>query len=184
MPPLPERRNSRVPTIPNASPRSIGRAVLRSARDPRSWLLSTLAWGAFDYIVDELLQEDDSIERQLRLQQLIAPRIQLWEQAARDFPHRDLLDDPTSPDYDGRAQTSSLIRAVARMMGSRLQDAAQAAGFEDSLRPLSRNRQALLGVAQTLALLALAWFALSAGLYFGLVGSPAPSLGARRDSRR
>ncbi|MAT95327.1 MAG: hypothetical protein CME59_22375 [Halioglobus sp.] len=59
---------------------------------------------------------------------------------------------------------------------SRLQDAAQAAGFEDSLRPLSRNRQALLGVAQTLALLALAWFALSAGLYFGLVGSPAPSL--------
>lgn len=59
---------------------------------------------------------------------------------------------------------------------SRLQDVGQQAGFEDSLRPLSHNRASLRGVAQTLALLALVWFALSAGIYFGLVGNPAPSM--------
>jgi uncharacterized membrane protein len=44
------------------------------------------------------------------------------------------------------------------------------------LLPLRRNRSSLLGVAETLALLALAWFALSAYLHLTLVGSIAPSL--------
>jgi len=59
---------------------------------------------------------------------------------------------------------------------SRGRDEGEVADFQSSLRPLKRNRSSLLGVAETLALLALVWFALSASLYLGLVGSIAPSL--------
>jgi len=59
---------------------------------------------------------------------------------------------------------------------SRRRDEGLANGFEESLLPLSRNRPALLGVAETLALLAAAWFALSGVVYFGVLGSIAPDL--------
>jgi len=59
---------------------------------------------------------------------------------------------------------------------SRRRDEGEPATFQDSLRPLSRNRSSLIGVAETLTLLALIWFAISGALYFSLVGSIAPSL--------
>jgi len=59
---------------------------------------------------------------------------------------------------------------------SRRQDRGESATFQESLRPLSRNRSALLGVATTLALIALAWFTLSAGLFQSIVGDVAPSV--------
>lgn len=59
---------------------------------------------------------------------------------------------------------------------SRCRDHGEVADFPSSLLPLRRNRSSLLGVAETLALLALAWFALSAYLHLTLVGSIAPSL--------
>ncbi len=61
---------------------------------------------------------------------------------------------------------------------SRRQDEGETATFQDSLRPLTHNRTSLLGVAETLALLALVWFAISGAIYFSLVGSVAPSLEA------
>ena len=59
---------------------------------------------------------------------------------------------------------------------SRCRDQGETADFQSSLRPLRRNRSSLLGVAETLALMAVIWFALSAAIYLGLVGSVAPSL--------
>lgn len=59
---------------------------------------------------------------------------------------------------------------------SRCRDHGEVADFPSSLLPLRRNRSSLLGVAETLALLALAWFALSVYLHLTLVGSIAPSL--------
>lgn len=60
---------------------------------------------------------------------------------------------------------------------SRRRDAGEVADFQSSLAPLRRNRTSLLGVAQTLAVLALLWFALCGALYFALVGDVAPDLG-------
>ena len=59
---------------------------------------------------------------------------------------------------------------------SRCRDEGELADFQSSLLPLKRNRDSLLGVAETLALLALIWFALSGSLYIGLVGSVAPGV--------
>jgi uncharacterized membrane protein len=59
---------------------------------------------------------------------------------------------------------------------SRCRDEGEVADFQSSLRPLKHNRSSLLGVAETLALLALIWFALSGSLYLGLVGNVAPSV--------
>jgi uncharacterized membrane protein len=59
---------------------------------------------------------------------------------------------------------------------SRCRDEGELADFQSSLRPLRRNRNSLMGVAETLALLALIWFTLSGAIYIGLVGSLAPSL--------
>jgi uncharacterized membrane protein len=59
---------------------------------------------------------------------------------------------------------------------SRCRDRGEVADFQSSLLSLKRSRQSLLGVAETLALLALIWFALSGSLYLGLVGSVAPTL--------
>jgi uncharacterized membrane protein len=59
---------------------------------------------------------------------------------------------------------------------SRCRDHGEVADFQSSLLPLSHNRSSLLGVAETLALLALIWFALSGALYLGLVGRVAPPL--------
>jgi uncharacterized membrane protein len=59
---------------------------------------------------------------------------------------------------------------------SRCRDEGELADFQSSLRPVTRNRRSLLGVAETLALIALVWFALSASIYIGLVGSFAPGL--------
>ena len=59
---------------------------------------------------------------------------------------------------------------------SRCQDRGEKANFQTSLLPLQRNRNSLLGVAKTLALIAVAWFALSGAVFFGVVGDVAPSL--------
>jgi uncharacterized membrane protein len=59
---------------------------------------------------------------------------------------------------------------------SRRRDVGEVADFHSSLTPLRRNRGSLLGVAETLAMLALIWFALSGALYLGLVGTVAPSV--------
>jgi uncharacterized membrane protein len=59
---------------------------------------------------------------------------------------------------------------------SRCRDHGETADFQSSLAVLKRNRDGLLGVAQTLALLAIVWFALSGAIYFGLAGDIAPSL--------
>lgn len=60
---------------------------------------------------------------------------------------------------------------------SRRQDEGEPVGFEDSLRPLSHHRAALLGVAETLAVLAAIWFLLCGAVYFYVDGaSVAPSL--------
>ena len=59
---------------------------------------------------------------------------------------------------------------------SRRRDEGEVADFHSSLTPLSRNRSSLFAVAETLALLSLIWFTMSAALYIGLVGAVAPSL--------
>ena len=59
---------------------------------------------------------------------------------------------------------------------SRCRDEGAVADFQSSLRPLRRNRSSLLGVAETLALLALIWFALSGAVFLGLTGNIAPSV--------
>ena len=59
---------------------------------------------------------------------------------------------------------------------SRCRDEGEVADFQSSLMALKRSRSGLLGVAETLALLAVIWFGFSGALYFGLVGSIAPSL--------
>jgi uncharacterized membrane protein len=59
---------------------------------------------------------------------------------------------------------------------SRCRDAGEVADFQSSLLSLKRSRRSLLGVAETLALLAVIWFALSGSLYMGMVGNVAPSL--------
>jgi uncharacterized membrane protein len=59
---------------------------------------------------------------------------------------------------------------------SRCRDHGEVADFQSSLLPLKRNRNSLLGVAETLSLLSFIWFALSGALYLGLVGSVAPPL--------
>jgi uncharacterized membrane protein len=59
---------------------------------------------------------------------------------------------------------------------SRCRDQGDESNFQTSLVALKRSRSGLFGVAQTLALLAIIWFALSGTLYLGLVGSIAPSL--------
>ncbi len=59
---------------------------------------------------------------------------------------------------------------------SRCRDQGEVANFQSSLMALKRSRGGLLGVAETLALLAVVWFGLSGALYLGLVGSIAPSL--------
>jgi uncharacterized membrane protein len=59
---------------------------------------------------------------------------------------------------------------------SRCRDQGELADFQSSLLSLKRSRTGLLGVADTLTLLAVIWFALSGSLYLGLVGSVAPSV--------
>jgi len=59
---------------------------------------------------------------------------------------------------------------------SRCRDQGETANFQSSLLALRRNRSGLLGVAETLSLMAVIWFALSGAIYFGLAGSVAPSL--------
>ncbi len=59
---------------------------------------------------------------------------------------------------------------------SRCRDQGEVANFQSSLMALKRSRSGLLGVAETLALLAVIWFGFSGALYLGLVGSIAPSL--------
>jgi len=59
---------------------------------------------------------------------------------------------------------------------SRCRDQGETADFQSSLLPLRRNRSSLVGVAETLALFAVIWFALCGALFFGLVGDVAPSL--------
>jgi uncharacterized membrane protein len=61
---------------------------------------------------------------------------------------------------------------------SRCRDHGEPADFQSSLLALRRNRSALLGVAESLALLALVWFALSGAIYLGMVGNVAPSMGS------
>ncbi len=61
---------------------------------------------------------------------------------------------------------------------SRLQEAGEQADFQDSLRPMQRNRGGLLTLAQALALLALIWIALSTAIYSGVIGAPAPAVAA------
>ncbi|MCB1688320.1 MAG: DUF2189 domain-containing protein [Halioglobus sp.] len=59
---------------------------------------------------------------------------------------------------------------------SRCRDEGEVANFQSSLLSLNRARGSLLAVAETLALLAVIWFALSGALYLGLVGDLAPGL--------
>lgn len=59
---------------------------------------------------------------------------------------------------------------------SRRRDNGESATFQESLQPLLHHRDALRGVALTLAIIALVWFAVSAGLYVTLIGDMAPSL--------
>ena len=59
---------------------------------------------------------------------------------------------------------------------SRCRDHGETADFQSSLLALRRNRNSLLSVAETLALLAVVWFALSGAIYFQFVGTVAPSL--------
>jgi uncharacterized membrane protein len=59
---------------------------------------------------------------------------------------------------------------------SRCRDQGETDDFQSSLMALKRNRGGLLGVAETLALMAVIWFGVSGALYLGLVGSIAPSL--------
>jgi uncharacterized membrane protein len=59
---------------------------------------------------------------------------------------------------------------------SRRRDSGEPADFESSLGALSHNRSSLLGVAETLAILSLVWFALSAAMFIGLVGDAAPTV--------
>jgi len=59
---------------------------------------------------------------------------------------------------------------------SRCRDQGETANFQSSLIALRRSRGGLLGVAETLALMAVIWFGVSGALYLGLVGSIAPSL--------
>jgi uncharacterized membrane protein len=61
---------------------------------------------------------------------------------------------------------------------SRRRDVGEVADFQSSLWPLKHHRASLLGVAETLALLAVVWFALSGALYLGMGGEVAPSLKA------
>lgn len=61
---------------------------------------------------------------------------------------------------------------------SRCRDEGAVADFQSSLLALKRSRKGLLGVAETLSVLALIWFTLSGALYFKLVGNVAPSLEA------
>jgi uncharacterized membrane protein len=61
---------------------------------------------------------------------------------------------------------------------SRCRDEGEMADFQSSLRPLRLHRASLLGVAETLALLAVVWFALSAAAYLGMGHEIAPSLTA------
>jgi uncharacterized membrane protein len=58
---------------------------------------------------------------------------------------------------------------------SRRQDEGSHADFQDSLTPLSRNRQSLFGIAGSLGLLSLMCFGVAIALFTGLIGSPAPS---------
>lgn len=59
---------------------------------------------------------------------------------------------------------------------SRRREEGSIADFQTSLTPLSHNRASLLGVAETLAMMAAFWFVLSGLIYFGLNGDVAPSL--------
>jgi len=59
---------------------------------------------------------------------------------------------------------------------SRCRDEGEVADFQSSLMALQRSRSGLLGVAETLTLLAVIWFGLTGALYFGLMGSIAPGL--------
>ncbi len=59
---------------------------------------------------------------------------------------------------------------------SRCRDEGEIANFQSSLLSLKRAQGSLLAVAETLAVLAVIWFALSGALYLGLVGNLAPGL--------
>lgn len=59
---------------------------------------------------------------------------------------------------------------------SRCQDHGEPANFQSSLEPLRRNRSSLLGVAETLAIFAVIWFALSGAVFAGMGGTIAPSV--------
>lgn len=61
---------------------------------------------------------------------------------------------------------------------SRCRDEGEVADFQSSLRPLKHHRSSLLGVAETLAVLAVVWFALSGAVYLGLGREIAPSVQA------
>jgi len=59
---------------------------------------------------------------------------------------------------------------------SRCRDCGEPTDFQTSLKSLGRNRRGLIKVAQTLLLLAILWFALSAVFLQSALGSFAPSL--------
>jgi uncharacterized membrane protein len=59
---------------------------------------------------------------------------------------------------------------------SRCRDEGLVADFQSSLLPLRQCRSSLVGVAETLALLALIWFVISGFFYSAMVGDIAPSL--------
>jgi uncharacterized membrane protein len=59
---------------------------------------------------------------------------------------------------------------------SRRREEGSIADFQSSLKPLSHNRASLLGVAETLAVMALIWFVLSGLIYYVANGAVAPTL--------
>jgi uncharacterized membrane protein len=61
---------------------------------------------------------------------------------------------------------------------SRCRDEGEIADFQSSLLSLKRSRSSLLATAETLAVLAIIWFSLTAAAYLGLIGSVAPALDA------
>lgn len=59
---------------------------------------------------------------------------------------------------------------------SRCRDNGETADFQSSLSVLKRSRNGLLGVARTLVVLAMLWFAVSGAMYVTLAGDIAPRL--------
>ena len=59
---------------------------------------------------------------------------------------------------------------------SRCRATGERADFQSSLRPLQRNRASLIGLAETLMLITVIWFAVSGAIYYGIAGSVAPEV--------